>query len=238
MMMATAENKFEELYIKLRNKEGRIYTDAEVAQLPKVPLSHVHFKEWQVRERSSSRLIDYLKNKNQSMSILEVGCGNGWLSGKLSTIKDTTVTGTDINHEELEQAKRVFKNNTNCNFKEGDIRSLSFENTFDVIVFAASIQYFSSFDEIIETAISLLNPEGEIHIIDSFFYSTDESKKAKERTEAYYRSMGCEDMWPFYFHHQINSLKKYSHHFLYDPMAIKNRIFGNKDPFPWVCIKA
>ena len=46
---------FEKLYIRLRQKEGRIYTDEEVAHLPSIPQHHPHYKEWQIREESSEK---------------------------------------------------------------------------------------------------------------------------------------------------------------------------------------
>ena len=230
--------EFEKLYNSSRKKEGRSYTDKEIEQLPNIERSHIHYNEWQVRKRSAARLINYLENKNKPLSILEAGCGYGWLSGRLAGIKGSTVTATDINKTELDQSKRVFTGRPNLDFIEGDIRNLKFKNKFDVIIFAASIQYFSSFEEIIEAALWLLNDEGEIHILDSYFYTATEMEKARQRSLSYYRSIGCEEMSEFYFHHSVDSLKEFDHKFLFDPTALKNRLFRKKDPFPWICIKA
>src|SRR5215213_11952226 len=88
---------FEELYISIRKKEQRIYTNEEVALLPDIYPDHIHYHEWQIRKRSSERLINYLSKKNRPLKILEVGCGNGWLSARMAAVDKWEVTGIDIN---------------------------------------------------------------------------------------------------------------------------------------------
>src|ERR1700739_235600 len=101
------KNVFAENYIRLRKKEERIYTDAEVSKLPDISASHIHYKEWLIRKQSCNKLFKYLKKKSKKQNILEIGCGNGWLSAKLASVTSGDVTGIDINTEEIEQASRV-----------------------------------------------------------------------------------------------------------------------------------
>ena len=101
---------FEYLYNEVRNTEGRSLTDGQVMLLPDIDTLHPQYREWQFRKRSSQRLINYLVRKHKALNILEIGCGNGWLSYKMAQISGTRVTGLDINSEEIAQAKRVFKN--------------------------------------------------------------------------------------------------------------------------------
>jgi len=68
---------FSQQYILLRNKEGRIYSDKEIADLPEIDKGHQHYHEWRIRKDTSDRLIKYLINKKKALEILEVGCGNG-----------------------------------------------------------------------------------------------------------------------------------------------------------------
>src|SRR5580700_8334304 len=107
---------FERNYHELRLSEKRIYTDNQIAKLPEIEASHVHHVEWNFRKRSSGQLIALLKKKNKKLNILEVGCGNGWLSAKLAQIVDVQVTGIDINKIELIQAVTVFGNKQNLDF--------------------------------------------------------------------------------------------------------------------------
>ena len=229
---------FEKLYIRLREKEKRIYTDEEVAQLPAIAATHPHCKEWQMREESSKKLIDYLKKRNHPTDILEPGCGNGWFARGLSTIPGSKVIGTDINFTEMQQAARVFHAIPNLHFIYGHVESGMFEEKqFDIIVFAASIQYFSSLTEIINSALKLLKPTGEIHIIDSHFYSLAELGAAKQRSLLYYQSAGFPELADWYFHHNLDDLDGYNYSVLYDPESLLNRFLRNKNPFPWIRIQ-
>lgn len=228
----STEEAFEKLYITSRKTENRIYSDEEVLCLPSINRSHAHYKEWQVRKRSADRLIRYLKNKNRPLSILETGCGNGWLSAKLSEQRDSKITGVDINKTELRQAQRVFGNKSNLVFKEGTVTG----EKFDVIIFAASIQYFPAFSKAIDDALSKLEQGGEIHIIDSHFYANNEINAARERSRNYYRSIGREELAGFYFHHSWDGLKGLNHQVLFEPSSFINRLFNRQDPFPWIRI--
>jgi ubiquinone/menaquinone biosynthesis C-methylase UbiE len=228
--------EFERLYIELRNQEKRIYTDEEVAWLPEVDESHIYKREWEIRKRSAKKMMQYLQRKNLPLKILEVGCGNGWFSCQLSQIPYSHITGIDINLLELQQAERVFGHIPNLNFIYGDIDSLEPEK-FDVIVFAAAIQYFQAFSEVIETALGLLNNSGEIHIIDSHFYSEAEVKGAKRRSLEYFHKQGFDEMNEFYFHHSLKELKAFDFSVLCDPNAWLHKIFKMKNPFHWIRIK-
>lgn len=229
-------SKFEEVYTASRSDENRIYPDEQVVQLPFIEPAHVHYHEWQVRKRSSDRLINYLGKKNKSLSILEVGCGNGWLSARIAALGNSMVTGIDINNIELNQAMRVFAGVTNLHFEAGGIYDFQPFRKFDDVIFAASIQYFPSLDRIISDTLSLLKPDGEIHILDSHFYNPDELDLAKKRSLDYYHSIGFGAMAEFYFHHSLNSLKRFKHKIIFNPYSLKNRIFRKNDLFPWIRI--
>jgi ubiquinone/menaquinone biosynthesis C-methylase UbiE len=232
------DSLFEKNYLELRWQEKRIYGDEEVRHLPVISSKHPHYQEWQLRQQSCRRLISYLQKKQRPFKILEVGCGNGWLSYQLSKIPGAEVTGADVNFTELQQAGRVFNAEPNLQFIYGDIQSEVFEDfKFNVIVFAASIQYFSSLSEIISSAFKLLKPHGEIHILDSHFYERGESITAKKRTEEYYNQLGFPEMTNHYFHHCISELRAFNHKILYKPFLFSGFFNRNSNPFIWVCIK-
>ena len=107
---------FEKSYIALRQKERRVYSDRELLQLPDIDEAHPHFIEWQARKESASRLMRYLSRHMDLKKILEVGCGNGWLSAQLASLENKVVTGMDINVTELAQAERVFGTRNNLQF--------------------------------------------------------------------------------------------------------------------------
>ncbi|MEO6632131.1 MAG: class I SAM-dependent methyltransferase [Mucilaginibacter sp.] len=231
-----ADTTFGDLYIDVRNQEKRVLTDCQVMFLPDIEPTHIHYKEWQIRKRSAKRLIDYLTEKNKPLNILEVGCGNGWLSSLLLVIKGAKVTGLDVNEPEIMQAKRLFKNEGLDFICAGFDPATFTGKKFDVILFAASIQYFPSLKNILQSALSCLTPNGEIHIIDTNFYSPSQVEGAARRTEMYYNEIGYPEMAAYYCHHTVNELRPFNYRVLLNPHRLVNKIL-KKDPFYWVVVK-
>lgn len=232
----TSTSTFEELYISVRRKERRIVSDGELMFLPDVDASHIHCSEWLIRKRSSMRLIAYLQKKKRPLKILEIGCGNGWLSSRLSAIPNTTVIGLDINEPEINQAKRVFKKD-NLNFLTGTFTPELFAGQqFDIILFAASIQYFPSLKDILQKSLCCLTEQGEIHMVDSHFYQPSEVKNATARSIDYYTNLGFPEMAAHYFHHSTADLLPFNCTIFINPGSLMNKI-SKKEPFYWVAIK-
>jgi SAM-dependent methyltransferase len=235
---ALPDEVFAERYFLLRQKEGRIYTDEEVAILPQIYNSHKYYHEWVIRKHSSKALISHIKQKDNVLNILEVGCGNGWLCAQIAKAVDAEVTGLDINTKELEQAKRVFFKTPNLNFIEGSLQSEQIrDEKFDMIIFASSIQYFPSLKQIIRSAIEHLTLLGEVHILDSPFYQKQEIESAKERTMQHFNSIGFEDMADHYHHHTLADLDAFQYKILHHPFSWKNKLAIKKSPFYWITIK-
>jgi ubiquinone/menaquinone biosynthesis C-methylase UbiE len=229
------EPGFEYLYSAVRSKEGRALSDEEVARLPDIEASHPQYSEWQVRKRSLLKLVAYLSNKKKPLTILEIGCGNGWLASKLSAIANIEVIGLDINHDEIACAKRIFKKD-NLDFVCDDFSPELFKGKqFDIILFAASIPYFSSISSILQQALTSLAPKGEIHIMDTHFYKDNEIAGAKARMENYYNALGYPEMSRYYYHYTLTDLAQFNYDILTDPRSILNRI-GKKEPFYWIRI--
>lgn len=234
----TAPGGFEEIYFQLRSKEQRMYSDAELIHLPEISVTHPYYKEWQLRKKSAGKLIQWLLKKKQPLHILEVGCGNGWLAKLLAGIPGSEVTGSDINYTELQQGAKVFAGIPQLHFIYGDIRNDLFDkNSFDCIVFAASLQYFPSLQEIITAGSFLLKAGGEIHILDTPLYKQSDVAAAKKRTADYYNSMGMPDMATHYFHHSWQALEEFDYQLLHNPASLQHFFSTTKNPFPWICIK-
>lgn len=233
MNISTEHTRFQQHYLLLREKEGRLYSDEQVKQLPFISITHPLWKEWKIRKESCERLISHFSREEKPLNILEIGCGNGWLCNRLSAIKGADITGVDINETELEQAARVFPA---VNFIYGDIRECLLKKQFDAIVFAASFQYFLSPKEILESCFSHVKDKGEIHILDTHFYSKEDSPGAVRRSKEYFAMNGFPQMSEFYFHHTLSELESLTYDILYDPKGKLNRLF-HQNPFLWICIK-
>lgn len=223
-------------YIACRTQEKRMYTDEELVNLPACERTHPHYHEWRIRSQTTASLLQYLSKKNKPLTILEIGCGNGWLSNRLSEIKNAKVTGIDINLVEIEQAARVFAGKKNLHFVYGELASKPFNDLhFDAIVFAASIQYFP-LATMIHQCMQQLHEDGEIHIIDSPFYMADKQPAAKIRSRNYYRSIGFPSLSDFYFHHCLSDLNLFNAEILPGRKTFFQKLAGNISPFPWIRI--
>lgn len=230
------DKEFEALYLAVRQNENRIYSNEALTRLPEISPADPHYKEWQARKASSDRLVKYLAAKRKPLKILEIGCGNGWLCNKLSKIRGSSVVGLDINMGELRQASEVFTAD-NLFFVYGDLRRTAFSaGKFDVIIFASSLQYFPTVQEILSVALQQLAPPGEIHIIDTNFYGESEITAARQRSRVYYSSLGFPQMSDHYFHLSLKELRGF-HFTLLPKQNILHRAFGRKGRMPWIRIK-
>jgi len=229
---------FEKNYLQVRQAENRVLLDEEVAGLPLLK-NNLHCKEWEKRARSAQRLQKYFMSIPKG-NILDLGCGNAWFTALLAENKNLEVFGMDVNFSELKQAARVF-HQKNLSFVFGDIFKIQFpENSFDYITLNASAQYFENLELLMNRLISLLKPNGEIHIIDSPFYENSELANAKARTVEYYTKMGFPEMSHTYFHHSWSEISKWNIEILYKfkQQNILSKFLGKPDmPFPWIKIK-
>jgi ubiquinone/menaquinone biosynthesis C-methylase UbiE len=229
---------FAEAYYQLRHKEGRIVGDDQLLQLPKVKRWHPHYKEWKIRAISALRLIQYLKQQPGVLDILEVGCGNGWLAAQLAANPMWQVTATDINQTELLQAQRVFGHLPNLQFVHDHLGEDSLTNkTFDIIVFAASVQYFPSLKETIGEALTHSSIRGEVHILDTAFYQPTELVAARQRSIDYYTQLGFPQMAQCYFHHSLQELEGFQYKLLHRPGRIWQGLGFVHHPFCHIQIK-
>jgi ubiquinone/menaquinone biosynthesis C-methylase UbiE len=227
-----------DLYLRVREKEGRLYSDDTLARLPSTPSGHPLADEWRARAASASRLSRYLSRGPKPLTILDLGCGNGWLSNLLRQ-SGHRVVGMDRNRYELKQAARVFSQNRRLFFIEADIFSAPFaDETFDVILLASVIQYFPNLPALLKTLMPYLRPHGEIHIMDSPLYSEAELAGAAQRSLQYYSSIGFPEMARHYFHHRISDVNAFDSKWQYQPPSRLRRLIQRADAqFRWAVIE-
>jgi SAM-dependent methyltransferase len=144
-------SKFEDIYLKVREKENRIYSDNELRLLPFASISNPHNNEWDLRAKSFQRFKEYLKTKKQNLNILDLGCGNGWFCGQLSKSLNHNFYCVDVNLTELKQGRKVF-NSERINFIYADIFSSEIPtSSFDIITVNAAVQYFPDLSKLLRT---------------------------------------------------------------------------------------
>lgn len=238
--LSEISDEFESAYLKVREKEKRIYSNEELLRLPFASEKNPHKAEWSLRAKSFHRFKNYLKSRRESTNLLDLGCGNGWFCGQLSKSLNQNFYCVDVNLTELIQGRRVF-NSEKLRFIYADIFEAKLpEKYFDYILINAAIQYFPDLSKLLNKLFILLKLNGEIHIIDSPIYSVYESTKAKERTKNYYSSLGFPEMSDKYHHHTWKDIQQFNYEILYNPLTLLNKckkIFIKDSPFPWIRIK-
>jgi len=185
-------------------------------------------------------LSKHLVTSNSTLRILDLGCGNGWMANKLAENSNWDVWAVDLNQVELEQGARLF-GRENLRFAYADVLMGELpEKNFDVIVLAASVQYFQNLETLVVALRKLLNFNGAIHILDSPFYKKEVLRAAaRQRTLGYYTQLGVPEMAEFYHHHLWSEAEKLGAENLNDTMIIK--ILQKMKwlaPFPWLRFRA
>jgi ubiquinone/menaquinone biosynthesis C-methylase UbiE len=235
-------NSFQETYLKLRLKENRVHSDDIVRALPEFSAGHPNKKEWEMRKSTLQELVRQLAASG-AKSVLELGCGNGWLSHNLAKSLNADICAVDVNEPELQQGARVFGGQENLCFVYANIFSAVFKpKKFDAIVLGSSVQYFQDLKNLFVTLFDLTAHTGTIYIVDSPFYKTQaESVAAKNRSKRYFDSIGFPEMAGQYFHHTFDELKDFNYKIPYNPTSLTS-LFKRKilkmtsSVFPIICI--
>jgi SAM-dependent methyltransferase len=238
----------ERLYLEVRQQEARVLADEAVKNLPTTSPSSIYAREWAWRKRSLARFLSHCErlaaSRDTPFRLLDLGCGNGWFANRLAENPKWEVWAVDVNEAELAQGARLF-GRENLKFAYADILSLSplsdaprthLLAAFDVVVLAASVQYFPDLAHLVFSLKKHLKPNGEIHLLDSPFYKNEkEQAAAQRRTLEYYSKVGVPRMAAFYHHHLWSTAVGLEGKNLNNRLKIK---FLQKTkwlaPFPWV----
>lgn len=239
IQMTAASSSFEQHYIDIREKEGRLLSDEAVMNLPHSPLPAFR-QEWAYRRFATALFLQYLTKQGHG-NMLDLGCGNGWFSKLLTLNNRNTVLGLDINKTELEQAVRLFGSD-HCRFAYGDIFEADIPAAaYQYIIINSAAQYFPDLPLLLHRLLFLLAPEGEIHILDSPFYDPSALSAAAKRTVSYFEKAGTPEMAAFYHHHTWKNLENFNWKLMYNPQhwwyRIKRKAGYPCAIFPWIRIK-
>ncbi len=227
---------FEQHYIGVRAKEGRLLSMEEIRRLPYPDVSDKNYSEWQLRQKSIRRLVRYVHTKQKALRILDIGCGNGFMTNLLAG-KTHRAVGVDVNLTELKQAAQAFPDARITWYYFDLLNEVLPEDHFDIITFGASFQYFQDPAQILLVCKGLLAPGGEIHILDSPFYAQEEKIRAQQSSRNYFQSLQAEGMTEHYHHHSYEALKDFTVEWKYRPGSFLRKVFRITDsPFPWIKI--
>jgi len=215
----------EALYLEVRNAEGRVLSPEALRKLPAVAADDPHAREWQIRAATTDRLIRYLRGGKPHPHILDLGCGPGWMTARLVRELEATAVGIDCNRSELERGAEAFGSLKGLQLIYGNIfEPVVDPASFDAIIVAAALQYFSDPQALLTRLLELLKPSGEILIADTPLYRPEEIPAAAERSLTYYTELGFPQMADHYHHHAVKDLAAFSPDILYDPGTMLSRI--------------
>lgn len=196
---------FTHAYLSVRKKENRVLNDEEVTKLPQFSGHKLREQEWKIRAFSSRFLIQHVKKRfNQNTAVLEIGCGNGWLTNQLANA-GFMAFGVDVNLPELEQAARVFTQ-PKVTFAFADVFEWQPHVKFEVVVLSAVLQYFPSPQKLFKRLFSVNPALKKIYILDTRFYTDTEKQAAQQRTKRYYAKHNAAEMCNHYHHFTVKDL--------------------------------
>lgn len=122
----------------------------------------------EIRDRGAHAVELLRKMRLPTPTILEVGCGTGWLTGKLCELG--TVTAIDLSPQAIVVANR---RGLPARFLDGDFLEVPFaEASFDVIVCVETLFYIEDQPTFVDKLARLLKPRGALLItmINKFVY--------------------------------------------------------------------
>lgn len=227
--LGTVDPTLSTLYENVRSREQRIHPDDVVRDLPASGKRTAHPAEWRMRARSLANLLRAFRAQGNRLRVLDIGCGNGWMSAAIAA-EGHSVVALDMHGTELEQAARVFADR-GVTWCLGDPRDVALPPShFNAVVFAASLQYFIDLPTLFQRVLPLLGPGGSVHVLDTVLYpDRTAADAAVERSRSYYEALGASEMAGHYHAHCLDDLRAVG------PMRVLHHPAPlGKPRWPWV----
>jgi len=185
-------------YEAVRHGEGRGLADPEFYRaLPYRDLSGRFADDWRIRARSFDALVARVvapleRDRDRPLRVLDLGAGNGWLSGRLAG-RGHHVAAVDllVNPEDGLGA-HVHSVATFLPVR-AEIDRLPFAaGRVDLVVYNGALHYSTSYPATLAEALRVLAPDGVLAIVDSPIYRDGESGRQmlRERAEQFCRAYG------------------------------------------------
>jgi SAM-dependent methyltransferase len=229
-----------EAYRRAREAEGRLLDDDLIARLPSLPATHPLAGEWALRGQTAARFLSWLSGTPAPRTLLDIGCGTGWLTAAAARVPGSRAVGVDVDGPELEQARRVFGG------PRGPVYVAGVAETFDagelapdVVVLASVIQYLADPAAVVGHLLAACRPGGSVHVLDSPLYRPAEVAAAAARTAAHYARIGLPELAAAYHHHGLGTFAGLAPVVVRArPAAWRQRLAARLgrpiSPFPWL----
>jgi SAM-dependent methyltransferase len=194
--------KFVSEYEHVRKAEGRGSATSEYyLELPFQDLTGSNTWQWSIRSRTHLYIVRNVlplltKTKNETLNVLDLGAGNGWLSYRLATLGYSPVA-VDLlaNGFDGLGAARHYNSALPKLFPrfQAELDNLPFaSNQFDCAIFNASFHYSENYQRTLTEAIRCLRPGGTVIIADSPTYSAESVgyQMVEERQKSFRKNFG------------------------------------------------
>jgi 2-polyprenyl-3-methyl-5-hydroxy-6-metoxy-1,4-benzoquinol methylase len=112
--------------------------------------------------QTRARILSKWVSERDPETVLDAGCGSGYLTEMIASDTDADVLGIDIAAGSIELAKQ---RDTSACFKVDDATSLSdWSDTYDVILFADVLEHFERPERVVRPAAEALEPDGSVMV--------------------------------------------------------------------------
>lgn len=168
-------DRFMQQYRIVRERDGHRTADPEYyRRLPSVAADDPRASEWRVRRETYHHLLRHvLAVGPQSIRVLDVGAGSGWLSNRLAALGHRAVA-VDALDDAVDGLGAARHYPTAFSVVQADFEALPFaEGEFDLVVFNSSLHYATDIATTFANAHRLLAPDGALVVMDSPMFRGD-----------------------------------------------------------------
>lgn len=185
-------------YQTVRQGEGRGSSDpAYYRALPFQDLNGRFRDDWKIRARSFQALIHKVcvpleHQLDRRLGVLDLGAGNGWLSHQLA-LRGHHVAAIDLLTNSSDGLGAHIHYHAAFIPVQAEFDHLPFTGAqADMVIFNASLHYSTCYEHTLSEALRVLEPSGQIVILDSPVYQEAESgaTMVREREEKFRRDFG------------------------------------------------
>ena len=185
-------------YQQVRAAEGRGAIDAAYYRaLPFADLSGRFTADWSIRARSFNAFVQLVlqpleRAVNRSLHVLDLGAGNGWLSYRLAQ-RGHQIAAIDLLTNPQDGLGAFIHYEASFTPVQAEFDRLPFDGAqFDLTIFNASLHYAVNYEATLREALRVLQPTGQIVILDSPVYRSGESgaQMVREREAAFTQRYG------------------------------------------------
>lgn len=141
--------------LKQIQKGNSWYVGSQLKQITNKATKEVIYRRWRF---IISSLEEFIKEgKNKKLKILDAGCGDGINLHVLVDIPDVEFYGIDYNALRLARVKEKFPE---VKVLEGNLVSMNFDKTFDVILCCQALEHIKEDQKVLQNLYNLLEDGG------------------------------------------------------------------------------